>query len=338
MPSESLQNEPTREPILDVKNLVVKFKLPQGVVHAVDNVSFSLFSGETLGIVGESGCGKTTLGRAILGLVPSESGSVFLGQENILHTSPRLLRQARRSIQMVFQDPGASLDPRWSVGRLLAEPLRIHGIGTAAEQKARVLDLLRKVGLPEDVAGRRPHEFSGGQRQRIGIARALALDPQIVFLDEPVSALDVSVQAQVLNLLTDLQKSLNVAFIFISHDLSVVEYISQRVAVMYLGRIVESADRGELWRNPTHPYTQFLLDSAPRLFSSRTHKKIRASGDLPSSFSPPSGCGFSGRCPLARECCGQQVPALRLISPGHRVACHFASESSPVEWEYPPGL
>jgi peptide/nickel transport system ATP-binding protein len=322
--SSDLIGESGRKPVLDVKNLTVRFKLPQGIVHAVNDVSFSLFSGETLGIVGESGCGKTTLGLTILGLVPAESGSVLLGGENILRASSGISRGARRSIQMVFQSPGASLDPRWNVEELLTEPLRIHGIGTAAERKARAADLLRKVGLPEDSLARRPHEFSGGQRQRVCIARALALDPKIVFLDEPVSALDVSVQAQILNLLMDLQETLCVSFIFISHDLSVVEYISRRVAVMYLGRIVESAGRSELWRRPLHPYTRLLLASAPRLFSSATRRKIPIPGDLPSPFDLPSGCVFSGRCPLARDRCREEVPALSPVSPGHLAACHFA--------------
>jgi peptide/nickel transport system ATP-binding protein len=317
-------DEPGRKPVLDVKNLTVRFKLPQGTVHAVSDVSFSLFSGETLGIVGESGCGKTTLGLTILGLVPAESGSVLLGGENILRASSGISRGARRSLQMVFQSPGASLDPRWNVEQLLTEPLRIHGVGTAAERKAKAADLLRKVGLPEDSLVRRPREFSGGQRQRVCIARTLALEPKIVFLDEPVSALDVSVQAQILNLLADLQETLRVSFIFISHDLSVVEYISRRVAVMYLGRIVESAGRSELWRRPVHPYTRLLLASAPRLRSSAERRKIQIPGDLPSPFDLPSGCVFSGRCPLARDRCREEAPALSLVSPGHRAACHFA--------------
>jgi peptide/nickel transport system ATP-binding protein len=317
-------NEPDRKPVLDVKNLVVRFKLPQGFVHAVNDVSFSLFPGETLGIVGESGCGKTTLGLTILGLVPAESGGIFLEGENILSAPSKISRGARRSIQMVFQSPGASLNPRWNVRELLTEPLRIHGIGTPAEQKAKIIDLLRKVGLPEDSLARRPHEFSGGQRQRICIARALALDPKVVFLDEPVSALDVSVQAQILNLLRDLQETLRVSFIFISHDLSVVEYISQRVAVMYLGHIVESADCSELWRRPVHPYTQLLLTSAPRLYFSVTRRKMKIPGDLPSPFDLPPGCVFWRRCPLARDCCREQAPTLHSISPEHWVACHFA--------------
>jgi peptide/nickel transport system ATP-binding protein len=316
-------DESALKPVLDVKDLTVRFKSPRGTVYAVNGVSFSLLPGETLGVVGESGCGKTTLGLTILGLVPAESGSVFLCGENILRASFGISREARRSLQMVFQSPGASLDPRWNVAELLEEPLRIHGVGTAEERKAKAADLLRRVGLSEDALARRPHEFSGGQRQRICIARALALEPKVVFLDEPVSALDVSVQAQILNLLTDIQETLGVSFIFISHDLSVVEYVSRRIAVMYLGRIVERADRAELWRRPVHPYTRLLLASAPRLRASAERRKVQLSGDLPSPFDLPPGCVFFGRCPLARKRCREEPPTLSSVSPGHWVACHF---------------
>jgi peptide/nickel transport system ATP-binding protein len=321
-----LSENPNGGHILEVQHLSVDFQLRGGRVRAVDDVSFSLAENETLGLVGESGCGKTTLGKAVLRLIEVTSGSILLEGENLTGFSPRRLRATRRSIQMVFQDPGASLDPRWTVGNLLAEPLKIHGLGTREERRQKVLELLDQVGLPRDAHGRRPHEFSGGQRQRIGIARALALEPKILILDEPVSSLDVSVQAQIINLLMDLQKRLKIAFIFISHDLSVVEYISQRVAVMYLGRIVEFADRAELWRNPAHPYTRLLFDAAPHILSSGGHAS-RDEGDLPSPFNPPAGCRFSTRCPLVLPRCREELPELRVLTSGHQVACHLAEEA-----------
>jgi peptide/nickel transport system ATP-binding protein len=312
--------------ILEVRHLSVDFRMRRGRIRAVDDVSFSLAENETLGLVGESGCGKTTLGKAVLRLIEAASGGILLEGEDLTKLSSRRLRATRRSIQMVFQDPGASLDPRWTVGSLLAEPLKIHGLGTGEERQRKVLELLDQVGLPGDAARRRPHEFSGGQRQRIGIARALALEPKILILDEPVSSLDVSVQAQIINLLMDLQKRLKIAFIFISHDLSVVEYVSQRVAVMYLGRIVEFADRAELWRNPTHPYTRLLFDAAPRVLSSGSHA-FRDEGSLAGPFHPPAGCHFSTRCPLASLRCREELPDLRVLTPGHQVACHLVEEA-----------
>jgi peptide/nickel transport system ATP-binding protein len=320
MPSDA---SPTTAPVLSVRGLSVDYATARGVVHALDDVSFELASGETLGIVGESGCGKSTLARAVVRLVDPSAGTIRLGEEDITHASRRHLRAARRDIQMVLQDPAASLDPRWTVGELLAEPLAIHGIGSRAERRGRVADLLGKVGLPPEAAGRRPHEFSGGQRQRIGIARALALEPKIVVLDEPVSALDVSVQAQILNLLTDLQRTLGVSFLFIGHDLSVVEYISDRVAVMYLGRIVELGDRDSLWRRPAHPYTRALLDAAPRIDGPAVPTGPGLSGDTPSPYDLPTGCRFHTRCPIATDLCWREAPATRELSPGHLIACHF---------------
>ncbi|WP_127088618.1 ABC transporter ATP-binding protein [Aquabacter cavernae] len=315
------------ESVLSVDDLCVRFSTARGTVHAVDGVSLSLAPGETLGLVGESGCGKSTLGRAVVRLIEPASGRIRLAGEDVTHQPRHRLRAARRNVQMVFQDPFASLDPRWTVGELIAEPLHIHGIGSRAERRARVTDLLHKVGLPPDAAERTPHQFSGGQRQRIGIARALALEPKVVVLDEPVSALDVSVQAQILNLLVGLQRSLGVAFLFISHDLSVVEYVSDRVAVMYLGRIVELADRETLWRSPAHPYTRALLDAVPRI--SGGHRPAPLKGDLPSPYDPPQGCAFHTRCPLAYGRCRTETPLLRGIGPGHSTACHLADPTLP---------
>lgn len=314
------------EPLLTVDDLVVRFGTSRGVVQAVDGVSLTIRPGETLGLVGESGCGKSTLGRAIARLIEPERGSVRLGGVDLSRLSRNELRAHRSDIQMVFQDPLASLDPRWTVGALIAEPLNIHRIGSRAERRDRVADLLTKVGLPADAAGRHPHQFSGGQRQRIGIARALALDPKLLVLDEPVSALDVSVQAQILNLLVDLQKQLGVAYLFISHDLSVVEYISDRVAVMYLGRIVEIASRERLWSAPAHPYTQALFASIPRIdCNSPGRRGAPLKGDLPSPYAPPSGCRFHTRCPVALERCRTETPrpVRSCGDAGHSVACHL---------------
>jgi len=308
--------------VLRVEDLHVRFTTAGGTVHAVAGISLALAPGETLGLVGESGCGKSTLGRAIVRLVEPSSGRIHLAGEDVTHQSRSRLRAARRQVQMVFQDPFASLDPRWTVGELIAEPLHIHGVGSRAERRARVRQLLDQVGLAQDAASRTPHEFSGGQRQRIGIARALALQPRLVVLDEPVSALDVSVQAQILNLLVDLQGALGVAFLFISHDLSVVEYVSDRVAVMYLGRIVELADRETLWRSPVHPYTSALLDAVPNISGSGRRAPPLA-GDLPSPYAPPPGCVFHTRCPLAAPRCRTEAPSLRSFGPGHTAACHL---------------
>lgn len=313
-------------PLLVVDDLALHYRTGRGTVRAVDGVSFEIYSGETLGLVGESGCGKSTLGRAILRLVEPTRGAIRLGGRDLVGLSARNLRRERARLQMVFQDSGAALDPRWTVGRLIEEPLRIHGRGSAAERRARVTRLLADVGLPADAAGRYPHAFSGGQRQRIGIARALALEPDLVVCDEPVSALDVSVQAQILNLLHDCQVERGVALLFISHDLSVVEYVSDRVAVMYFGRIVEIASREALWRAPAHPYTRRLLAAVPSQGRRRFGIERRSwqPNELPSPYAPPAGCNFHPRCPIAVERCRFEVPTLRMkAESGHQVACHL---------------
>jgi peptide/nickel transport system ATP-binding protein len=313
------------EPLLTVNDLVVRFASSRGTVHAVDGVSLSIKPGETLGLVGESGCGKSTLGRAIARLVEPQSGSVRLGGVDLTRLTRSGMRPYRRDIQVVFQDPLASLDPRCTVGMLIGEPLRIHGIGDRRQRRDRIADLLSKVGLSADSADRYPHQFSGGQRQRIGIARALALDPRLIILDEPVSALDVSVQAQILNLLVDLQSKLGVAYLFISHDLSVVEHVSDRVAVMYLGRIVETSTREKLWSSPAHPYTRALFDSIPRIDTGDLgRRRHMVQGDLPSAYNPPEGCHFHTRCPRAEESCAVESPVLRTVADSHVAACHFA--------------
>lgn len=318
------------EPLLAVDDLAVRFEAARGTVQAVDGVSLSIRPGETLGLVGESGCGKSTLGRAIARLVDPHHGSVRFGGIDLTRLPRRDLRIHRRDVQMVFQDPLASLDARWTVGSLIAEPLNIHRVGTRQERRTQVAELLRKVGLPADAAEKYPHQFSGGQRQRIGIARALALDPKLIVLDEPVSALDVSVQAQILNLLVDLQKQFGVAYLFISHDLSVVEYISDRVAVMYLGRIVEVASRDELWARPAHPYTRALLQSAPRINGARmSARRETLKGDMPSPYGPPPGCRFHTRCPVVQDRCRVESPSLAPVDETkHSVACHFPLEAS----------
>ncbi|GJE43395.1 ABC transporter ATP-binding protein [Methylobacterium soli] len=315
------------KPLLAVEDLAVHYRTARGTSRAVDGISLEIHQSETLGLVGESGCGKSTLGRAILRLVEPSRGSIRLDGRELVGLSQTALRGERRRLQMVFQDSGAALDPRWTVGQLIEEPLRVHGIGSLAERRARVARLLADVGLPADAAARYPHAFSGGQRQRIGLARAIALEPDLVVCDEPVSALDVSIQAQILNLLHDLQARRGVAFLFISHDLSVVEHVSDRVAVMYLGRIVEIAAREALWRAPAHPYTRKLLAAVPSLErrGRRAGRGIDHHDTLPSPYSPPSGCHFHPRCPMAVERCRAEVPSLRVTSgAGHRVACHLA--------------
>ena len=320
---------PDATPLLSVENLEVHFPVRGGVfqrqtatVKAVDGVSFSLGRGETLSLVGESGCGKSTTGLALMGLVQPTGGRVRFGGQEIQSFSRRALKDYRRRMQIVFQDPFSSLNPRHRVREAIRAPLDIHGIGTPAARDVEVDALMARVGLRPDQADNFPHQFSGGQRQRIGIARALALKPDIIVCDEPVSALDVSVQAQILNLLADLQRDLGVSFLFISHDLGVVEYISHRVAVMYLGKIVEIAPKAAIFAEPTHPYTEMLMRSAPTLDPRQRHKFSASNDELPSAINKPSGCPFHTRCPLATDICKTSEPPLTSRDDGRLVACH----------------
>ncbi|MCD9187470.1 MAG: dipeptide ABC transporter ATP-binding protein [Pyrinomonadaceae bacterium] len=312
-----------KKELVRVKNLVKYFPVENSddVVRAVDDVSFDIFAGETLGLVGESGCGKSTVGRCLLRLHEPTSGSVSFEGQEIIGLPNREMQKLRREMQIIFQDPYASLNPRLSILSIVSEPLKIHGIGNKTEQKERVADLLKKVGLDPDYMFRYPHEFSGGQRQRLGIARALALNPKLIIADEPVSALDVSVQAQVVNLLQDLQAEFGLTYLFISHGLAVVEHISNRVAVMYLGKIVEIAAARELYELPLHPYTKALLSAIPIPDPKQKRARIVLKGDVPTPINPPSGCRFRTRCPIAIPECAEKVPELREITKGHLAAC-----------------
>jgi oligopeptide transport system ATP-binding protein len=322
------------EPLLRVAHLVKDFPAGYGIlaratehVHAVDDVSFEINAGETLGLVGESGCGKSTTGRCVLRLIEPSAGEIWFEGRRVTSLEGRALGALRRGMQIIFQDPYASLDPRMTVAAIIGEALTIHKLAkTRAEFEDRVAELLQLVGLGAEHMRRYPHEFSGGQRQRIGIARALAVSPKLIVCDEPVSALDVSVQAQVINLLADLQDEFGLAYLFIAHDLAVVQHISTRVAVMYLGRIVELAPAGELYANPRHPYTEALLSAIPAPDPKARRQRIRLEGDIPSPIHPPTGCHFHTRCPIRQlPLCSTEKPPLKEVGDGHRVACHLRS-------------
>ncbi|MFN3742080.1 MAG: ABC transporter ATP-binding protein [Anaerolineales bacterium] len=318
----------TARPLLEVSHLKTYFPVRSGLlqrvvgwVKAVDDVSFQVYEGETLGLVGESGCGKTTIGRSILRLIEPTAGRVLFDGKDVLRLRGQELKALRRNMQIIFQDPYGSLDPRLPIGESIMEGLHIHNLGTPQERYEIMLDMLRKVGLESYHARRYPHEFSGGQRQRIGIARALALRPKFIVCDEPVSALDVSIQSQVLNLLKDLQQEFGLTYLFIAHNLSVVEHISDRVAVMYLGKIVEIASREEIFRAPLHPYTKALLSAIPIPNPKIRRERLLLKGDVPSPLNPPRGCRFHPRCPWAIERCSQEEPPIGEAAPGHQVAC-----------------
>jgi len=319
-------------PLLEVRDLQMHFPVKEGVFQrarkvcrAVDGVSFALRPGETIGLVGESGCGKSTLGKCIVRLHRPTAGTIRFDGLDLAPLSASQLKPHRRHLQMIFQDPVESLNSRHTVGDILAEPFLIHGLGDAAWRRRKVLDLLGKVGLPASAADRYPFEFSGGQRQRIGIARAIALEPRLVICDEPVSALDVSIQSQVLNLLLDLQREMGLSYLFIAHNLAVVKHVSDRVAIMYLGRIVEFAEADDAYRDARHPYTRALISAIPEPSPHRARERIVLAGDVPSPINPPGGCPFHTRCPHATERCRVEAPALREVPgrPGHTVACHY---------------
>ena len=312
------------EILLDVKNLCKYYPVSGGTLHAVDDVSFHINKGETLGLVGESGCGKSTIGRTVLRLIPHTSGEVHYKGENILTCSPARLRSLRRQIQIIFQDPYSCLDPRKTIGQIISEPLIINRLAGKKELNAKVLDLMSKGGVSRKLYNAYPHELDGGRRQRVGIIRALAMNPEFIVCDEPVSSLDVSIQAQILNLLQEMQENMGLTYLFISHDLSVVRHISNRIIVMYLGKIVEICRSRELFANPVHPYTRALLSAVPiAKYNYNRREQILLKGDVPSPVNPRPGCRFANRCWMAKEICHQETPELKNVGTDHQAACHF---------------
>lgn len=323
MPSLQQEDGSMSENLIEVRNLKKYFHVSEGELHAVDDVSFTIARGETLGLVGESGCGKSTIGRVLLRLIPHTEGQVFYDGENIFEYDDKKMFSMRRNMQMIFQDPYSCLNPRKTIGQIIAEPLIINKMVPRKELHDVVLELMDKGGIRKKLFNSYPHELDGGRQQRVGIIRALALDPKFIVCDEPVSSLDVSIQAQILNLLQDLQEERGLTYLFISHDLSVVKYISSRIAVMYLGKVMELSESGELFKNPAHPYTQALLSAVPSPTYGIHKERILLKGDVPSPVNPKPGCRFAQRCRFAKERCLEEEPVLREIAPGHQAACHF---------------
>jgi len=334
------------QPLIEVRNLKKHFPIHKGLlsrvvgqVYAVDGVSFHIAPGETLGLVGESGCGKSTVGRTVLKLLEPTGGQIILKGQDITGLDAQAMLPLRQRMQMIYQDPYASLNPRMTSAEIVGEPFAIHDVGTYPERRERVAWLFERVGLRADLMNSYPHEFSGGQRQRIGIARALALNPELIIGDEPVSALDVSIQAQIINLLIDLQEELKLSYLFVAHDLAVVQHISHRVAVMYLGRIVEMTEKHRLFAEPLHPYTEALLSAVPiPKASARKRQRVILSGDVPSPINPPSGCRFHTRCPYVHARCRSEEPALREVTPGHVTACHLHDAGPRLPLSRPAGV